>query len=375
MYVRMNTLAVLKIENPDLYHEKIKKLNYLYQETVKSYHGTIMLPVIQGFDTRLGNSAGECLGFANQWALQLLQNKNPFGISLTEPPPFKVIHFDSKIIKKHPYFNHLAVLNSDISEYQRIKIPKEIKASSDFPTFFLETETLSKKLITHVNEDSSKIYKISLLGGKMGFTGHAIGFCKRNNKYHFFDSNSMWVSFEKPEIFQDWLSFYFKVKGYDKIFHEFSISTYELNNLKKEIEEPTSVIAFVLLSPILLLMGTFTALYFGVARPLIYCMFHLKHGGESLINFLSNNQEPLLQFEPREKITQTRDDSNYVKSEKIKFINSTFTLAQKLDIDQSKLFAAEMKLSSNNNKVAPLSLQEQKNISYAIKGAERRLLS
>lgn len=354
MLLKINYLSVMESKNTKQYKKGIEKLNQLYRETTELYHGTIMLPVMQGLDPRLGNSGGECLGYTIQWAMHLLQNKNPFGINMDQPPPFKVIPFDSNVIKKYPHLNHLAKLNDDIAKYQQIKKAAEIKTSLNMPSFFLETATLSNKLLKYTNQDSSKIYKITLMGGKLGFAGHAMGFCKKNNKFHFFDSNGMWVSFDKADSFQSWLTFYFKMKGYDTFFHEYSINSFELKPLQEKKDQPLSLGGKILLSPFLLVGGTLAILYIGVTRPFIYSLFHLKQGGESILKYFSDEIAQSKSIE-HTNMTTTKDDAdNFQKKPKIKFINSTYTMAEKMDVNPEELRQAKLKLLDNDNKVLPL---------------------
>ncbi|HEX2549105.1 MAG TPA: hypothetical protein VHM20_04695 [Gammaproteobacteria bacterium] len=359
MLERMQYLTKLEKSQPKEYKKFTTQMSQLYIETEKNYHGTVMLPVIQGLDSRLGNSNGECLGYTNQWALQLLQNKNPFGIHISQPPPFKVVSFHSRLILQHPHFNHLGVLNNDISQYQKLKKPAEIKSNTQqMITFFLDISSMCDKLLKCIQKQPYSVYKISCLGGNVGFAGHAMGFCKKNNLYHFFDSNSMWVRFDTFENFQKWLVFYFQIKGYHKLFHEYSINSYELN--QTEEDKPLNVVAKIILSPLILLVSSITILYMGIGRPLIYCGFHIKKLGQAIINLFDKTTEYATVPQPA-NISFSQDDFNYLaKSNKIKFIDSTHMVAEQLDIDQTKLQSAKSELLRNDNKVMPFQGEESR---------------
>lgn len=234
------SLATISTKQTKRYANYVKRIDK-FQDSLDKNHGTLMLPISQCLDVRLGNSSGECFGFIAEWAKRLLQNENPFGLRIDNPPPFKL----AKPGRKFLDLNHLAVLTEDISTYQAIQrnlpsLMREFMNRSNNETngvllneesilsFYKSVAAMAEELVTRADNQPQKIYNLNVMG-YMG--GHALGFCKREDgKYHFLDSNSGWVRFDNAEDFKRWLPSYFKLIGYDRFFGEYMINTYSLSS-------------------------------------------------------------------------------------------------------------------------------------------------
>lgn len=251
----------LEIENlnkktPKGFVKRANKLNTLFEKTSTTYNGTIMLPVSQGYDVRLGDSKGECFGYTAVWAKSLLKTKAAFGVKANQSPPFKPIKLTAKRGGKHFELNHLALLTEEISSHQssqklfpRIKqglqtfignftgksnsnsvVLQDLKST----TFYQSIESIASELVSYADKNSDKIYTLDIFSYR---SGHTLGFCKIDNQYHFFDSNRGWMRFENANDFKQWLPFYFKLIGYDKMFAEYAITTYFVGNPQKVFNE------------------------------------------------------------------------------------------------------------------------------------------
>lgn len=251
--------------------ETNEKLDIIFQKTVDTYHGTIMLPVAQHLESKLGLSQGECFGYVAEWANGLLHGKKAFGVRADSNPPFKPIKFDSYLGKKYPELNHLAVLTENIATYQslqgRFKAGDFAKALSakhehhdisykDDPrrsVFYQSVNNIADALLKKTDEASETIYNLNIFSYR---GGHALGFCKIKEKCHFFDSNSGWFRFENAEDFKRWLLFYFKTKGYEQVFGEYGINDFSLiakNSNDVKSQEPTWLFIMIVLKNILML--------------------------------------------------------------------------------------------------------------------------
>lgn len=342
------------------------KFDDIYQKTIEKYNGSIILPVCQGLDVRLGNSNGECHGYFCHWATSILEKKNPFGINMNDPIAFRPIKFDSEIGKKVVEWNHLAIFNKNISHYQRHQ-PEKIKTElRKFSKFYQSTYTLSKKLLSEVSKYPDRVFELQIYGGMLGFSGHALGFYKTEDQLHFFDSNCMWVSFKRSSDFSLWLSFYFESMGYDKIYNEFNIESYESSsevqldfkkklqvfvkrkdNSKSITEMATNAVALAIVTPI---FGS----YFFVARPIIHATLNIGKQCKGIVNYLNNDaQTKKLSPFSTKHINQSMDDIDAfnTKSNKIFFIDSTYSIASHLDVDLHNVQQAKKNLKESNNKV------------------------
>ena len=82
--------------------------------------------------------------------------------------------------------------------------------------------------------------------------GHATGFCKLNEEYHFMDCNFGWVKFKTSEDFEKWFPFYLEKIGYNKFFYEFSIYEASLVENHKKIEKKRGLIRTLVNIPAIL---------------------------------------------------------------------------------------------------------------------------
>lgn len=338
-----------------------KKMDTLYEETEKSYHGKIILPVIQGADFRLGQSGGECFGYAVEWAISLLHHKKPFGICLNNPPNFSPIKMNSSAGQKYPDLNHLAALTETISDYQshQRRLERFFKESSNpivknthinqqiFPHFYISTTKIAENLINLVDTDRAQsVYEVNLLGY---LVGHAVGFCKKNGKYHFFDSNSGWFCFDKAQDFKQWLPFYFKHMTYDNLFLETKLKTFSIKSNEDEEKNPsltTKITTAIILSPIILtITTTFLAYFFGF-RGCVYGINTLRNIGKGFYNFFNHpDQETFSEIEKKrnDEAVQQKMQQNVFPS-----LNTSYrTLTALLDIPFKDIRATELKARAN----------------------------
>jgi len=193
---------IMNPENPQKTAEFRKKKDIIFQQTVDTYNGTIMLPVAQGLDVRMGLSNGECFGYVAEWSNGLLHNKKVFGVNSSEThPPFKPVRYDLPVGKKYPELNHIAVLTSNISIYQSLqgifnshKLVKALSRRYDKHNvehndeeakrgYYHSVDEVAKKLLNKADLVPEKMYNLNVMGYR---SGHAMGFCKINEKYHFF---------------------------------------------------------------------------------------------------------------------------------------------------------------------------------------------
>lgn len=360
--------------NPHQFKKAIQKRDSLYEKTETEFKGTIMLPVNQGVDPRLGTSGGECLGYFLQWTTSMLKNKNPFGISSELAPPFKPIPLDSAMGKQYFYWNHLAVLTNNINNYQNIKNSVDLEREPlSICHFYLKISNIATDLLKKVEEKPNSVYLLKLFGTSLGFRGHAVGFCKKNNKYHFFDSNYMWVRFDGPEDFQKWFTFYFTISNYNKLFSEYNIDSCELKNnnpplpiLNGFIEKALAYSILTILSPLLITGIALGLTYFCIGRPLIYLGIRSKQYGESAIQFLinklksretsSNDQDEKYSPDKKIKLEYAKDDMLELKKINTTHeIDSTYTIANSLiDASPIQILNAHKNLLANGGR--PLDL-------------------
>lgn len=300
-----------RIKNRD---EKALVMDALYAMT--NNYGKIMLPIAQGEDSRLADSGGECFGYVATWAKALLEKNRFLGIEPNQLPPFQVIKYNSGLGRTYPDLNHLAILTSNTSLFQRLQgnktqlrkaLPLNI-SNYQRRYFFKSHETLVEKLITTASKNTNNIYLLSVVGY---LSGHALGFCKRDDHYHFFDSNLGWIRFNDEESFKYWFPIYFKAIGYSQLFYEAAIDEISLCQ-PQEIHEPITiktVFLFVLLSPILLpvmlLIACGSLAYQFVIRGIFYAGIAVFHG---LKTFFSSDKT-------KEKKAQVADDQGVVAVE------------------------------------------------------------
>lgn len=301
-YIRLLKKVLSNIQEVDYGEKRFKamkpikfkkfreKMDSIYYETAAKFQGQLMLPVCQGVDARLANSRGECFGYIAEWSTQIFEKKKFYNVPVDAAPPFKFIPTQSPIWKKYKDLNHLAPLSQDISTFQKLQKNPQLliaklssrstglkRISYDFnliPKFYSSTGEIAEKLLEKTHLDSSKIYGLGCMGY---FGGHALGFCKINGKYHFMDSNSGWFRFATEQDFKNWLPFYFKRIGYDRMFAEYDISEYALT------AEPQKV--SVKLTPLLYPLVLLILVYYFIVRAFIYAVINFK-------NFLKNDPSP-----------------------------------------------------------------------------------
>lgn len=258
------------------YNKFAKRMDSLYKQTVQTYHGTIMCPVIQALEPRIGDSGGECFGYVAKWAAQILKNERPFGIGVNQQQTMQPVPFSSLLARKYPEINHFAALTKEISIYQELQssvgeLVTHLSRSKDKPRvqvgdefidydknsdfeFYSSTTEMAQALVNQAHSDPNKVYNLNIT---TYIGGHALGFCIVGNKYHFFDSNSGWFRFDNDKDFINWFVYYYKQRGYQSYyFNEFAISSYSLSkkiNNDKPDEPWTfgSIVIITIISPIL----------------------------------------------------------------------------------------------------------------------------
>lgn len=307
-------------DNPEKFKKIAKMFDTIFEKTSTQFNGTIMLPVSQGFDARLGNSGGECFGYIADWAKGLLENKAAFGVQANQPPPFSFIKLNSPLGKKYLDSNHLAFLTENISLYQSLQkntsklmatLTEKFRLANKSigiqklksQSFYKSIEAVADELISYADHDSNKIYNLNIMGY---LSGHALGFCKIDTEYHFFDSNTGWYRFENSNDFQKWLPFYFKTIGYNKLFGEYDVRAYSKDVLIKKVEEEKTstfsklknIAVYTLLSPILLVAILAILTHLFIIRGFRYAIKAFTHGKDSS---LENEPVTTPSIEPRSK--------------------------------------------------------------------------
>lgn len=308
---KQNEIENFVSQKPDEF-VKLNTLDLIFKETEAKYHGQIILPVKQLLDARLGGSKGECFGYVTEWALAMLHDKHPFGINDKYGPLFKPIKFNSAVGRKYPTLNHGAVLTPEISAYQKhqLKLNKYFKnapdallnktviSSSMMPEFYGSTKLIAEELIAKTHAKDKAVCYLNLHGF---MSGHAIGFCKKDNKYHFFDSNSAWYTFNSAKDFKRWLPFYMQKMSYDQAMLEKEILTLKLRKpdqpeLSANMKRLLSVVALPVRIPL-------TSVYLG------YQIFY--RGGIYAFNKLEQLQNKYLSPSDPNAIQQDAEDNNY----------------------------------------------------------------
>lgn len=295
------TLADFANKNPEKHQKYIELFDSLYQTTEHQFKGTLMMPVMQAMDARLGGSQGACFGYIAEWASQLHQNKKFMGASANGVSPFKRVTVNSKAWSKYPDLNHLDFLTPNISYQQSLQtdipgltrhlsIPfltrnQNISYKEGNEKFYISITQIAEELIQLSEKQPEDIYNLNLRGY---FSRHALGFCKMNDQYHFMDSNSGWFRFENAEDFKKWLPFYFQKVRYDKQFAEYIINTYSLNSMSKNADSAKkekdafkmsigNAILFTLLSPIIIIGLLAFLTNFFIIRGIRYTILALGH--------------------------------------------------------------------------------------------------
>ena len=225
-----------KLLELELRCQSFQSLDQIFEKTVEKYNGTIVLPVSQGEDYRMGVSRGECFGYVAEWIRCFLNDKKPFGVDPNQPP-FKPIKFTSQANFLYPDFNHLAILTKNISKFQELQLyPMRLQASMSLEgvSIFQERGSahilrkpsmIADRLINLADQDVNCFYHLSLKVKNQ--PGHALGFGKdKQGNYHFFDSNFAWFSFKNPKDFKQWLPFYFQKMEYDQDFYGYAINKF-----------------------------------------------------------------------------------------------------------------------------------------------------
>ena len=295
---QIERIKTLSTKDSDQYTKFAKKMDTLYKETLQTYNGTIMLPVNQALEPRIGNSGGECFGYVAKWATQIIKNGRPFGLHVNQQQTLKPVLFSSSLARKNPEINHLAILTKEVSIYQELQSsvkeliknlssPKtnsnqgssdgaiDFKKNSDY-VFYKSVHEMARTLVDMAHKDPKKVYNLNILA----YTGgHALGFCVIDKKYHFFDSNSGWYRFDKENDFINWFPYYYKQRGYKSYyFNEYAISTYSSSKSSDTVPNkneslswnPFTIVMLTILSPfIALYIASFLVNHF-IIRGLRY---------------------------------------------------------------------------------------------------------
>jgi hypothetical protein len=340
------------------------------QKTTDKFNGTLMLPIQQGYDYRLGHSGGECFGYAADWCRSMLENTHYNSLSHDAEPLLKRLKAASLVAQRYPDLNHLAPLTRYISDLQglqrntfELEHAMSLKGEAfDFKekiwtrTFTLSIEHVAKQLISEVNSKPDT----ALILCAMGYlSGHAMGFCKKNNVFHFYDSNFGWVRFNTADDFEKWLPFYFDKIGYARAFGEYVISSFE----KKSFWDrylPKSVPHLGFLGALILLP---------IIVPLVivklFCFFLIRgvyYAGRSLVNsvtslFKSTPKEDDEYFiEHVEEPQNTVDDLSFFmaskvsKEQTVNMHNAAGVLFKDSRLLERKTSASDIGLFSKNAK-------------------------
>lgn len=282
-------LGNLKQKNPKKFKRYREIFDSLYQQTERNFKGTLMLPIMQGMDARLGSSRGECFGYAVAWITQISLHKKFCGIPLNGTPHLKVMPLKSVAWETYPDLNHMAVLNEDISFFQKMQgktydILSRLASYSKNPRVDYErrfkfksydsVSEIAEKLVKSTYGAEEKMCMLSCLGY---LSGHALGFYKGDGKYHFMDSNSGWFRFESEKDFKKWLPFYFKKMGYDKYFAEYNITKFFLKKTPIQPKEKISIGSMIILSPLIAVFLLAFLFYFFVISGIKYCIRDIKN--------------------------------------------------------------------------------------------------
>ncbi len=236
-------LEMIKHKRPFENEVKQQKNELLYGITTQKFNATVMLPIRQLYDDRLGNSSGECFGYVVYWALQMSKNQYcgiPADVKNGPFPyiPTRQFNHAAQCLD----LNHLSRLTKTMTELQtKWDKPTEIenyfkqnhehiKFATIFADFYTSSADVAKKLLlcaqlldeSHCGGDTFEL----LVGSPSSNKAHALGFCKKNNFYHFFDSNAGWFRFNHAEDFERWLPFYFYEQQYHTKYQIYYINTF-----------------------------------------------------------------------------------------------------------------------------------------------------
>lgn len=293
---QIDTLQKKQVDRWARAYKNKTTMDELFAKTTgKHYKGTIMLPVSQGKDYRLGDSGGECCGYALMWGKSIVEGTSFCGVKPQQKtPPFKPIKNASPLGERYPELNHLAPLTKNIATFQDLQKDKEklIRAMSsddkgislhtinsmfDLITetsFFWSIQSLTTTLIETADKhpDDALLF---VLGGYL--SGHAMAVSKVDDQYHFFDSNSGWFRFDNVDDFKEWLPYYFKKITYNQYFHEAGITLIQKGPGNKS-REPLSkkkltmstILASIVLSPLIALIAFSIITYQLIVRGLMY---------------------------------------------------------------------------------------------------------
>lgn len=309
-FIRYNLelIKCSKVNHLIRYKKIHKKLDDIYALT-HSMGGKLIVPIQQYFDSRIGNSRGECFGYTYVWAKSLLMDGRFAGIYADTEVSFNYVKSNFAIAGQKPNINHLAVLTKDISDCQRLQndgialIKKTSIGTSSMLnifernrnfSFFKSISSISNKLVAIADENSNRAFLLCVRGYACG--GHALGFYKKGSKYHFFDSNIGWVRFDNSADFKAWLPIYFQKTGYAKVYHEASIEA--VRSIKLKPKEKSTILKKLLAGLLLLLFlapmlplallyfayrGIYTITYTIILRGLLYLALNAK-------NFICNSK-------------------------------------------------------------------------------------
>ena len=233
--------TLLEKQNHKVSNLKGREQNYddIYHQTSHVYQGVLVVPIIQTLDYRLGTSPGECSGYVAEWALCILNKKNPFGINHRFAPLFKSVPFSSIAGKKYADLNHCVVLTNQIAKLQAANQKQQTSVMStcanqntiyhhavSLRQIYLDVSDIAQKLLSSANEYPANVYYLAI---HRNFGGHALGFFQDENKtYHFFDVNSGWYKFQDADRFTKWLAFYFNMMNYHTRYTDYSIQSFSL---------------------------------------------------------------------------------------------------------------------------------------------------
>ena len=297
-------------------------------KTSTQFNGTLMLPIRQGYDYRLGDSGGECFGYAADWCRSMLENAHYNNLSHDAEPSLKPLKAGAFVAKRYPDLNHLAPLTRDISDFQmfqgntrQLEYGMSSKENTfDFKkkiwTYFFTSSVkhAAKQLISEVNSKPD----IALMFGAKGYrSGHMMGFCKKNNAFHFYDSNFAWVRFNKADDFEKWLPFYFDKTGYSHMFGEYQISSFEKRtpDVMRSKETNLGFLNILVLLPFIIPLCVVLLFYMLVIRGVYYVGRSLVSGVTSLFKKPTKEDDQYI-VEHEEKAQNTIDDLSFFMASK-----------------------------------------------------------
>ncbi len=275
----------------------------LLLKTTHPYSGKMVLPAHQTQEYRLGNSSGECFGYVMRWGKSLLEDDAFYGLRADTPTTFQPTQYHFSLVKHHPGLNHLMPLTPEIAYYQALqsnrtqllqalnssrttyRIKKNLWKSSFMPSL----KDVAYQLV-HCAEKTENGVILLYLNGYL--SSHIVGFCKKNDQYHFFDANFGWLRWKNSKDFKAWLPFYLHQLGYTKRIAEYEMSTMQHGaspSPKTKLPPSRDLVKFI--------RRLTHQFHFYIIRGLFYAYFHFIR----IFSDLRSNQDQGILWPSREQ--------------------------------------------------------------------------